>query len=99
MVNEMDYEVKEDLHYGGNEFKKGDMIDLPDNHRLFGKVKPIWEPGKKKQVRDGKPGKAAKKEEVNLDLNGDGKVDGKDASIGAKVMAAHKKNQKNKKKK
>jgi len=40
---------------------------------------------------NGKPVKAPKKE-VNLDLNGDGKVDKKDATIASKVMNKHRAN-------
>lgn len=57
-------------------FKDGELIKEVKQHWLDEKlVKLVEEPKAEEE-----------KEDLDLDLNGDGVVDGKDASIGAKVM-------------
>ena len=70
-------------------FKEGDMLDDKE-------VQESWIV--KGHVEPDKP-KKGKKKKVKLDLNGDGKVDSKDASLASKVMNAVKKKKRSKKKK
>lgn len=68
-------------------FNPGQIKEVPDDF-------PVKNVRHFKVVKEGTlKKKKEKKEEVNLDLNRDGKVDEKDASIAGKVMASrrHKK--------
>lgn len=61
------------------QFNPGQIRTVPDDFDM-NKVRHF-------KVVDGTPKVKKEKEEVDLDLNGDGKVDGKDASIAGKVLA------------
>ncbi len=78
----MKYKVKEDFLY----YKKRDIIDdtnLPES--VYPEHVKIWLTEGRIEP-EGKV-KENKEEELSLDLNGDGIVDSKDASIAGKVMA------------
>jgi len=70
-------------------FKKGQSVP---NRILEAVKKPL-------KIKEGIEKKEKVAKEDNLDLNGDGKVDNKDASIASKVLHRFKKNKKEKKNK
>lgn len=67
------------------EFKPNQIKEVPNDFDI-NKVRHFKEIADKDVKKEKEKVKKAK-EEVNLDLNNDGKVDGKDASIAGKVLA------------
>ena len=82
-------------------FEKGDVKALPKEAIKAAKIKGLIEVKEDEIVEEPKTIPVVSAEvlndlvpEVNLDLNNDGKIDKKDASIAGKVLANHKKGKK-----